>query len=72
LNKIAKIFVFLAGSISILIALVFFLQEISTFIIWKSSGIINTDFVLQQDSTVIIGDIDSSDFESPPAVARLR
>lgn len=66
MNKIAKIFVFLAGSVSILIALVFSFQEISTFFIWKSSGIINTDFVLQQDSTVVFGDIDSTDFESPP------
>ena len=33
---------------------------------WKSSGIIDTDFVMQDDSTIIFSDVDPLDFESPP------
>lgn len=66
LNKIAKIFVFLAGSVSILIALVFSFQEISNFLIWKSSGILGTDFAARDDSMIIFVDVDTLDFKSPP------
>jgi len=66
LSKIAKIFVFLAGSISILVALAFFYQEISNFLTWKSSGIIDTGFTAENDSTVLFNKIDSTDFEFPP------
>jgi len=66
LRKIPEIFVALAGSVSILISLAFFYQEISNFLTWKSSGIIDTGFTMENDSTVIFNGIDSEDFESPP------
>jgi len=66
LRKIPKIFVALAGSVSILIALAFFYQEISNFLTWKSSGIIDTGFATENDSTVIFNRIDSADFETLP------
>jgi len=65
-KKILKIVVILAGSTSALIALIFIIQEISTFLIWKSSGIIGTDFIMRDDSTIIFDDVDSLDFVSPP------
>jgi len=66
LNKIVKTVVIIAGTISLLVAIVFSIQEISTFLIWKSSGIINTDFVLQDDSTLTFSNVDSTDFKSSP------
>ena len=66
MSKIPKIFVALAGSISVLIALTFFYQEISNFLTWKSSGIIDTGFTIEHDSIVIFNRIDSTDFEFPP------
>jgi len=65
-KKIVKSAVILVGSLSISIAVLFSIQEISTFLTWKSSGIIDTDFVMQDDSTIIFSDVDPLDFESPP------
>ncbi|MCP4580756.1 MAG: SpoIIE family protein phosphatase [candidate division Zixibacteria bacterium] len=66
LSKIIKIFVILAGSASLIIALLFFTQEISTFFKWKASGVISTDFSLNDDSTMTFGRVDTTEFLSSP------
>jgi serine phosphatase RsbU (regulator of sigma subunit) len=66
LNKTVKIAIILAGSLSLLVAVLLSIQEVSTFLIWKSSGIINTDFVQRADSTVVFSGVDSTDFNIAP------
>lgn len=66
MSKIAKIFVILAGSVSIVFAGLFFIREISIFITWQSAGIIHTEFTPSEDSTLTFAAVDSTDFVSPP------
>jgi serine phosphatase RsbU (regulator of sigma subunit) len=65
-GKIVRIGVFAAGAFSSLVIILFSIQEVSSFFIWKSSGVAKTQFLQQDDDSVIFSDVDTADFVSPP------
>ncbi len=62
LKKVLKIIVLAVGILSVVTTVLFIVDDLSTIMVWSSSGVPQSSFTINEDSTIIVNHVDSLDY----------